>query len=1337
MKLPVLVIAVLYTGLFISLSDQGHVDVYIDWITGKNNRSCWSTGNPCKTLDFACQGIQNNSQIVLLPGFQQLQYDTTLSYFENISIIGQKNSIVNCTDDAGIGLKFFNVTNLSIADLSFLHCGTLQESTSISYQNLSTTLRFRSAVYIINSTNIHISNTTFIKNLGIGIAMFDTAGEVIVEHSHFKLNMVPKKEQGTYPGGGGIYIEHTLCSPGSILQDECNFKDNPYVNNNSYTIKNCTFSNNTAKTLPHSTTTFLNKKGPTLQRLGRGGGISIALKGLASHNNFCIEYCDFTGNKGKIGGAIAIQIDDQANDNHVTISNVNMKYNQAEEGGGGIEFGFFNTDIVNNNSVVFDNCYFLENRAVYGGAVSFYSSRTRYSVMINNSIVFFNCQWVYNVADVGAAVVLFPEDWTLISDGYLPTPVFHNNEFTANRITTFGNDQISIANISKHILGGGIIYSDTVTFNISGKTTFQSNSGSSIHISAAQINVCPDTVLQFEGNYARRGAGLCLIGFAGLTAHRNATITFKDNNAQDIGGAVLYYTVDFLDFINSRRCFLRYSEIIPPNNWTAKFIFVNNSAEKYGHAIYATSLKPCARASVINGSTIYDLHNVFNWTSFEFTPPLYSKHILSTDPAELTLDSPGIYVSPGIASKLPITVKDDLEQDMETVLLARCENCSENAGIMNSYTYLSDKKIAFEGNDTRPLFISLDTTNNKPIGINIVVVLTQCPPGYFLNENNECVCSVSTGHQLPGIVACNETQHQGVMQVGYWAGCVNGSSGLLTTAQCPLGYCEYPNQQNGLVVLPPNCTFLEKTLCKPKNRRGWLCGECSEGFSVYYHSNRFKCGICPHPEYGWLFYILSELLPLTILFVVVIVLDINLTSGSATSFILFAQTLDFFEVTAFGSYKTPAAIEILSRFYWFIFGFFNLDFFKLDTFSFCLWKGATVLDVLAFKYVTTLYALLLVGILFLMMKYCRCNVLGRCPGRNERYGGYTVINGLTAFFIITYSQCAKVSFETLTRFSVNSNDPSFNNVNVVFLSGNTNFFSREHLKYAIPAVVVIMYTALVPLVLLFHPLYFMFKKGLLSKGIINESVAVYDARRKYCRSCWPSFNLYLKPILDAFQGSYKDNSRFFAGLLFLYRLIIAASFAFSVSAVQMYFLLEVVVVIMLMVHSIFQPYHKRSHNIVDSLIFSDLALINGFSLFNYASIQLGTKQHFEVFAAIQLVLIYIPIIYIFILLILKLLWCYKPMRKKLQPLNQYISIFNQYQQETDEQQHLLDEDEEERWDNFDADHLPARLFEEGNHEIEEPIRNPIGVINGERVRFGHRGRRQQIYGSLRNERTTL
>ena len=114
MKLPVLVIAVLYTCLFISLSDQGHVNVYVDWITGKNNRSCWSTGNPCKTLDFACQGLQNNSQIVLLPGFQQLQYDTTLSYFENISIIGQKKSIVNCTDDAGIGLKFFNVTNLSI-----------------------------------------------------------------------------------------------------------------------------------------------------------------------------------------------------------------------------------------------------------------------------------------------------------------------------------------------------------------------------------------------------------------------------------------------------------------------------------------------------------------------------------------------------------------------------------------------------------------------------------------------------------------------------------------------------------------------------------------------------------------------------------------------------------------------------------------------------------------------------------------------------------------------------------------------------------------------------------------------------------------------------------------------------------------------------------------------------------------------------------------------------------------------------------------------------------------------------------------------------------------------
>ena len=60
-----------------------------------------------------------------------------------------------------------------------------------------------------------------------------------------------------------------------------------------------------------------------------------------------------------------------------------------------------------------------------------------------------------------------------------------------------------------------------------------------------------------------------------------------------------------------------------------------------------------------------------------------------------------------------------------------------------------------------------------------------------------------------------------------------------------------------------------------------------------------------------------------------------------------------------------------------IYGFFNLDYFDSESVLFCLWQGATALDMLAFKYVTVLYAvLLIVAVVWIMNKYG-----GRCLGK--------------------------------------------------------------------------------------------------------------------------------------------------------------------------------------------------------------------------------------------------------------------------------------------------------------------------------------------------------------------
>ena len=179
----------------------------------------------------------------------------------------------------------------------------------------------------------------------------------------------------------------------------------------------------------------------------------------------------------------------------------------------------------------------------------------------------------------------------------------------------------------------------------------------------------------------------------------------------------------------------------------------------------------------------------------------------------------------------------------------------------------------------------------------------------------------------------------------------------------------------------------------------------------------------------------------------------------------------------------------------------------------------------------------------------------------------------------------------------------------------------------------------------------------------------------------------LKPLIDSFQGCYKDHLRFFAGLYFVYRLAISAAFAFTTSGVQLYVCLEIVLVAMLAFHAIAQPYEKRYYNIVDAIMFANLAVINGISLYDYF-LSLSSHRHnstLDIFSSIQVALIFLPLIYMVIFLTLKFAARYNSrVRNKLRSANRYIPLLDG----KEEDENIGDENV------FDEDHLPARLFED-------------------------------------------
>lgn len=138
---------------------------------------------------------------------------------------------------------------------------------------------------------------------------------------------------------------------------------------------------------------------------------------------------------------------------------------------------------------------------------------------------------------------------------------------------------------------------------------------------------------------------------------------------------------------------------------------------------------------------------------------------------------------------------------------------------------------------------------------------------------------------------------------------------------------------------------------------------------------------------------------------------------------------------------------------------------------------------------------------------------------------------------------------------------------MLFYHGDIEFFSISHLKYAVPAIFCLALISVPPSVLLWYPLGW----RLLSICGLSESKWLNQASRFIPLA-------KLKPLLDTFQSCFKDNFRFFAGLYryFVYRMLTLVAYAACTGHLQFYTTVQVLLVLMLILHAVTQPYQKMA-----------------------------------------------------------------------------------------------------------------------------------------------------------------
>ena len=381
------------------------------------------------------------------------------------------------------------------------------------------------------------------------------------------------------------------------------------------------------------------------------------------------------------------------------------------------------------------------------------------------------------------------------------------------------------------------------------------------------------------------------------------------------GGAIYEYNIDKHNFVSSRSCFIQYHGSVDSKNSNVTFEFKDNYAEiaegnqtecyAAGHDIVSPSLQTCITAcnhptEGFKRTTHHYAHTFTCVGTFIFHAADIKCH-LSTSGGQFQInktmflgDNQYFKVYPGRKTNLPISVINDYYQTIDAVYYATLSQNTSSVKLGQPYTYISNRKVQLNGQPGSDSVLRLQKLGYRELRLNINISLLECPPGYFLDESTEnCICSASTLETaFRPIHQCDYKLFQAHLQKGYWFG-FNNNTRNFEYGYCPGGYCNHFDQNS---VLPKTKEMLDKEVCGIY-RTGRLCGECRENYSVHYHGMNHNCQKNESCDYGWLLYIISELFPLTVLFVLTTVLNISFTSGAVNGFIFFSQVIDSIPVT--------------------------------------------------------------------------------------------------------------------------------------------------------------------------------------------------------------------------------------------------------------------------------------------------------------------------------------------------------------------------------------------------------------------------------------------------------
>ena len=1191
---------------------------------GSLNESCWDGGQamPCATLDLAFDGAkrQNSTTVVIENGNFSLNHSHAFQDLHDLKIVGDPSAMTYC--HAGAGLAFISSSNISISNVTYVRCGASQTSTSKNFVN-NEFIQFNVALYFLLCETVSLSNVNITNSSGTGMSMYATGGRVDIENCEFSFNAQEKYSK--VGGGGGLYIEFVYCIPNDTscaVNDIMSNVPSKYSSNSVYNIRYCLFHSNNARVNDQTNNTFIIPQKSEHLAFGRGGGLSLFIKGNATNNTIDIEHCRFTNNIALWGAGLFSDWYDNASYNNLSIHNSIFLHNEcyydsSEDvgtGGGGVRIGyfFFGDGHVKNSHVVFHSCLFAHNRAYWGAGLSFYAAREQKVTSATNTLQFHHCVWDSNNAHLGSAVDL--SLWHSITQGVPVWPHFHSCNFTSN----INPDELGNA------VGVGAVYLDSVPVAFYGTNYFVNNQNSALVSDSVGIYVQNHSKMYFDSNKGRNGGAISLLGHGFIETGNESELSFVNNNAIYDGGAIYSKSVGQHDIISSRRCFIRfYDGAVRPENWTSKFYFKNNTVgnnKPSPSAIFATTLLPCVWGGA-HGAINLNKDDVFCWSD-HWNYGENCSYEIATAPTSYVNYEKGhstyfLETCPGNMTDIPFSMVDDRNKTVTSSAVLTVRSLDDEVHLQNDFEYISDGKVKVLGtpNSNDAKFV-LETIAPRVVYTEMIVSLNPCPLGMQLNSTSG-TCYCSNALMFNGLISCFESNFSTSIRKGGWIGVINASNVSNTTvaAECP--YCSSIDKDQ--------LSHLEGDICSSINRSGVLCGDCIEGFGPAVFTSPIQCCNCSaNPQYRWALYFFTDFFLVTVFFLLLVILNVSITSGPANSYVFFAQVIS----TGFNGYEIlPSSYtfwKVLQDISVIVYDIWNLNFFRPLLPAYCLNESLNSLQLLSLGYVTALVPIFLILLLYFVIAlydkgfkpvFFVCRPIVTCFAKVRRTWNVkrSVIHAFASFLVLSYTKFAVVSFLLLQPKPLVNHDGKSVGL-VVYYYGSMEYFSSHHAPYvAISLLVLLTFVAVPPIILIYPTILRLVVKCTNSPMLERISPGrrmqhFLDVMQSCYRDGTNNRTVDAQEVLDQHSNGTEvslrnscdlSDYRWFSGLYFIFRIVFLCVTVMSPNWFAQFILQQFLCIASVLCFTIFRPYKNNAYNNLDCVMFSILSCINAVNAYSY------------------------------------------------------------------------------------------------------------------------------------------